>query len=189
VPLDPANAIRSVKKYYPSGSYGVTYFFFCSECGDEIKSQSGQTQNHSGLCRSCTQKGRPFQSAYTQLLGNQHKNRVAVFMTYEQFYPFCLEKYCHYCSTYIKRSSKKGEKGYRGYFLDRKDNDKPYTVENCVSCCWECNQAKGNRYSYDEFMVMQKARRKFNEKRLGNISKFFSQEQQLSFELIYEQAI
>ncbi len=35
--------------------------------------------------------------------------------------------------------------------IDRVDNNKGYSVENCVSCCAQCNTSKLN-YSYDEFI-------------------------------------
>ncbi len=41
-------------------------------------------------------------------------------------------------------------------FLDRKDNDVGYIFDNVVSCCWRCNDAKSNAYTYLEWFNMTK---------------------------------
>lgn len=63
---------------------------------------------------------------------------------------------CHYCGKPPEQVFKIIEKDeawshyvYNG--VDRKDNSKGYTLENCVPCCWICNRAKGG-YSYEFFM-------------------------------------
>lgn len=33
--------------------------------------------------------------------------------------------------------------------LDRVDNNKGYTLENCVTCCWECNNIKSSSNQSD----------------------------------------
>ena len=51
---------------------------------------------------------------------------------------------CHYCGlepAQIK-TSKNGVFLYNG--IDRFDNTLGYTKENCVACCWYCNQAKSD---------------------------------------------
>lgn len=66
---------------------------------------------------------------------------------------------CYYCGSppsYIKcnnssishRKSKWGDYIYNG--IDRKCNEKGYSSENCVSCCFICNAAK-NGMSFDDF--------------------------------------
>lgn len=51
-------------------------------------------------------------------------------LTFEQFMTF-WQKSCYYCGLEIKTIR-----------LDRIDNKKGYTIDNCVSCCWCCNQMK-----------------------------------------------
>lgn len=50
---------------------------------------------------------------------------------------------CHYCgsSPSNKECKRNGTFVYSG--IDRQDNLKGYTAENCVSCCWICNDMKG----------------------------------------------
>lgn len=52
---------------------------------------------------------------------------------------------CTYCgqlpSTPVNSRNKELAR-YNG--IDRIDSNKPYTVDNCKTCCWICNRAKGN---------------------------------------------
>lgn len=156
------DAHRSERRISPNGAGCYVYFFWCSGCGQEISSQYTYFPKHSGKCRRCAQKGKPFICAYTQMLGNKHKGRVEVDLSYEDFYELCLIQDCHYCGVVINRSVQKGEKGYRGYFLDRMDNNLPYTKANCVPCCWLCNQTKGNRFTYEQFLEIGALIRSWN---------------------------
>lgn len=66
-------------------------------------------------------------------------------------------KYCHISKEQINDLIKK-RKLYkkhitRGWSLeiDRKEPNLEYTKENCVWCCYWCNNAKTDEFSYDEF--------------------------------------
>ena len=143
------------------GTYYYKYFYKCIECAAEISSQHSYLKKHSGKCISCVQKGKPYITAYNQMLGNYTKRGIEVNITYEEFYKLCKILNCHYCYKPIHRTLKRGSKGYRGYFLDRKDNDAAYTVANCVPCCWSCNQIKGNRFTYEQFLKIAEVIRSF----------------------------
>ena len=49
---------------------------------------------------------------------------------------------CHYCNK---------QEGLNG--IDRQDNSVGYTNENCVPCCWSCNDGKGAK-NESEFLEM-----------------------------------
>ena len=60
---------------------------------------------------------------------------------------------CHYCGTqpeqaYISNKKSRGAFIYNG--IDRSDNNKGYTPDNCVSCCGKCNWWKRS-LSEEEF--------------------------------------
>jgi 5-methylcytosine-specific restriction endonuclease McrA len=151
--LNKKDAIRlEVKKTLKSEVY--TYVFMCSSCSCEIRAQNHYLKKHSGKCPSCAHKGLPYITSYHQLTANQKSRNITVKLSYEEYITLCAIKTCHYCDTKINRSAIRGEKGYRGYFIDRKDNAKAYELDNCVPCCWACNQAKGDRYSYEEFLAI-----------------------------------
>lgn len=61
-------------------------------------------------------------------------------MDYE--YENLLNLGCHYCGKDVLKEN--------GYCLDRIDNDKGYTLFNCVACCKVCNRAKSTM-SFGEF--------------------------------------
>ncbi len=143
--LDSANCVRKERKQTAGGTYYYVYFFKCTGCCCEISSQHNYLKRHSGKCNSCCRLQEPLRSAYTQLLGNKRRN-ILVDLSFNQFEQLCKERFCHYCHVLIRRGLG------RGYYLDRKDNNLGYTVDNCVPCCWPCNQAKGNRYTYEEFL-------------------------------------
>jgi len=73
---------------------------------------------------------------------------------------------CHYCGTTNEQSLKlynmqragvrpdatRGGKRGKRLELDRKDPFKPYdSLDNLVWCCYWCNNAKSNFFTYEEF--------------------------------------
>jgi len=52
-----------------------------------------------------------------------------------------LQKSCTYC-------------GYPATGLDRIDNTKGHTDENCIPCCWECNTARMSNFTVDEMRII-----------------------------------
>lgn len=69
----------------------------------------------------------------------------------EQFL-FLTRKNCYYCnsepSQVCRSENYSGDYVYNG--IDRKNPKQGYFFENCVSCCYRCNKAKGD-FSEDEF--------------------------------------
>jgi len=60
---------------------------------------------------------------------------------------------CRYCNKEPANTitvNKKHKLKYNG--IDRLNNNIGYLNNNCVSCCWECNQAKKNK-SFEEFKM------------------------------------
>jgi hypothetical protein len=73
-------------------------------------------------------------------------------LSFSQFIDL-TSKNCHYCNS--EPSNKCSQDGNNGDFIyngiDRKDNTKGYTIENCVSCCKICNRAKADM-TYEDFI-------------------------------------
>ena len=71
---------------------------------------------------------------------------------------------CHYCRTthddmvlfYNMQESKRSKTRGRTLEIDRKTDDK-YSANNCVLCCYWCNNAKSDVFSYEEFINIGKA--------------------------------
>lgn len=141
--------MRVIKK---NGS--TVYISKCLDCNSIVRTQSGQLKKASGKCRSCSQKKRKYQAAYSSILANEKSRGISVDLTYDQFIKLAEVPDCFYCGELLYRTEKRGIKNYRAYLLDRKDNSLGYSLKNCVPCCWRCNQTKGDRFSHKDFMKM-----------------------------------
>jgi len=71
---------------------------------------------------------------------------------------------CHYCgrepSQKVWSRNPKNRYIYNG--IDRVDNTKGYSSDNCVACCGDCNHIKSNKLSYAQMIVLGKVLRFIN---------------------------
>jgi hypothetical protein len=51
---------------------------------------------------------------------------------------------------------------------DRVDNNKGYSLENCVAACFECNRIKSNKFTETEMMLIGKTLSKVYKVRTNN---------------------
>ena len=72
---------------------------------------------------------------------------------------------CQYChmpgdtEVYYHMRFRKGKRGLN-LEVDRKDNSRRYSPENCVLACYPCNNAKSDVFSYEEFSKIGETIRK-----------------------------
>lgn len=109
---------------------------------------------HSKGCR-CINEGkrlRPYEALY-RILCRQAKIRGhTVELSFEDYLQFTKILHCHYCKSLLKWVPFDVIKNNGScHNLDRVDNDKGYTRDNCVACCARCNRAKSNHFTYDEW--------------------------------------
>jgi len=103
--------------------------------------------------------------AYGNYESNARKRNISFDISFEQFLDLAKQN-CYYCGSapsnkYSSRANN-GDFIYQG--IDRKDNTKGYTVENCVSCCKICNRAK-DTMTYQEFIEwINKVHKKVSDK-------------------------
>lgn len=158
------------------------------ECKNILKVKGKKS---SGLCSRCNNKlhaakfwgnkdsligteKRPFERMYNLLVKSKNANRgIPVLLTYEQYYELCKIPNCHYCDSPLNRrpygatnKNQKFKSGSAASLLDRKDSDGPYSIENCVPCCWPCNYMKGKYISYGQMTIIMELR-KFKARKLG----------------------
>lgn len=73
-------------------------------------------------------------------------------------------KKCHYCKIKERDFIPIWGKFYKGrgerLELERKDNKKGYSEKNCVLACAICNNAKSDKFTYEEFKKIGKAIKK-----------------------------
>lgn len=76
---------------------------------------------------------------------NAQRKNLEFSLSKDQFKEI-TSKNCIYCGTppfnFFKRENDNGHYIYNG--IDRKDNNKGYTVENSLTCCTICNRAKSD---------------------------------------------
>lgn len=108
-------------------------------------------------------KKKPYEAVYNRLCRVAKLKHLPV-LGYTQFLLFVLIDECHYCGAKVQWSEHVRTKNKRqsstSYNLDRKDNSKGYTAGNCVVCCARCNWAKGNLFTYAEFVEIGKTIRR-----------------------------
>jgi hypothetical protein len=138
----------------PTKRKGGAWLVRCT-CGSDKKYIcSTQDLEKRNGCKWCSHKGdrpyrrkRPFEATYNAFVG---RARHPVDISYEQFLSLTSIKECHYCGSPIKWANGTKQKSQASN-LDRKDNNKHYTLENVVVCCLRCNKAKNTFFTYEEW--------------------------------------
>jgi hypothetical protein len=153
---------RGETKVYKSGKY-KTWHCIC-DCGQEKdiidrSLVSGHTQS-CGCIRNENNKNNHFilsdgQAGFNYLYYQYKKGAIAKGLTFELTHEEFLsltKMNCYYCGieplqeaitdSMKKRANYNGNYLYNG--IDRRNNIKGYTVENCVPCCKICNYFKKN---------------------------------------------
>jgi hypothetical protein len=105
-----------------------------------------------GVCLHKKDKGiASFNRVYKHYLQGA-VNRGLEFSLDKEYFRHITSEDCYYCgnhpSTVQKTERCNGEYIYNG--IDRIDNSKGYTIDNCVPCCNQCNMAKRS-YPVDKF--------------------------------------
>lgn len=175
--LNESDAIRKYLKEerrLQKGKYKLrqtVFVFKCKICPIEIEVRKPDLKKVSGLCRQCADisaaikrhdkaRKHPYVVLWNKFTYDRKRFGQSNDLTFPQFLEFTNIKSCHYCDTQIEWAPFRDmPKGHR-YNLDRKDNSKGYSIENCVVCCWECNELKGARLTYGEMLVVSEALKK-----------------------------
>ena len=86
----------------------------------------------------------PVKVRYNAYVQNAKIRGFIFLLTIDEFLEI-VNKPCHYCGkeSIIEYKKMNG--------IDRKDSNIGYLKENCLPCCFRCNEAKNN-CSYDEFI-------------------------------------
>lgn len=118
----------------------------CSKCATRDKNKTH------------TKYKKPFEPLYRRLQ-NLCKRRGKPFkLSYEEFLQFTTIAFCIYCGDKVLWSLSSQA---RASNLDRKNNDKGYTKNNCVVCCRTCNTIKSNKFTYEQMLEIGTLLRKW----------------------------
>lgn len=143
----------------------IVNVFKCKDCTNELHLRNSDINKSTGTCRVCSDKRgsggkktriKPYQALFNTFKYKTKKDGKKNTLTYKQFLEFVNYKYCHYCYDNIYWTEFNLNKNGSSHNLDRKDNNKGYSIDNCVPCCWKCNEAKSSSYTYEEWYGMTK---------------------------------
>jgi 5-methylcytosine-specific restriction endonuclease McrA len=117
----------------------------------------------------------PYHWLYAVLQHSAKREEKTLNLTFEDFLTFTKNQKCFYCDAPIlwyECSRYRDETGKllrrsQAYYLDRKDNSKGYSIENCVVCCSRCNAIKGNTLNYEEMLLLREGLRKISILQIG----------------------
>ena len=165
--------ITITKQYIGKGN--KTFVDYCCDCGKEVKEKLFSNVKTQTSCNICQYRGKhnkeygwsAFMQVYSGYKGNAKHGRSGVreFLLSKEDAMKLFKGNCFYCG--VIPSKVRSNKRYYGEFvyngIDRKDNTKGYTVENCVPCCEFCNMTK-NDTPFEDFIVWI---RKVNENTLN----------------------
>jgi hypothetical protein len=108
-------------KQYIDGS--TVYIFKCLRCPAEISAKLDYLQKHSGLCRICAQRKRPYESLLSTIK-NTNGWKKGSDLSYEEFLEFTKIEKCHYCESLIE---------WQKYRNSREDNKKYFWTERILT--------------------------------------------------------
>ena len=152
----------------------VSYLCRCL-CGNERTVEGSALRAGESVSCGCYQvelrRKKPFEALYNRLLKTAAEHEHFMKLSYDEFVKFTCEKTCHYCAgpvewnawtslwepkrlRRLKTNKVQTKPKHTGYNLDRKNNALGYSVDNCVVCCGSCNRTKGDRYTYEEFLIL-----------------------------------
>lgn len=156
--LDPTKAKRvEVKRTATDARPYKTFVFDCADgCGREIRVSHGALYKATGKCSVCVSRTRPYQHVYGYLTAVARHRQLDVSLTYEELLEFTKIDECTYCGSKIEWEmwSSAGNSYSKAYNLDRKDNAKGYSKDNCVVCCTACNFIRQDKLTHEEMLVL-----------------------------------
>jgi len=144
------------------------YSYKCTKCNTPFEiSNSSMYKRKTTLCQKCSSmiglnkiNIKPkYSGIYTKIKLSSTKKNIVFNLNFNEFIEFTKIRNCEYCNTSIDWNSKDR------FNLDRKDNLKGYTKDNLTVCCWNCNNTKSNRFTYDEFLLLSSGLKKIMKNR------------------------
>jgi hypothetical protein len=121
-------------------------------CGNERWTYASSLRKSIHPCKNCYDnsmksfdKKPAIQKAFISLKSNAKSRNISVDIDWKDFYEVAIED-CFYCGAepIEKTAPKKWQPSVKLNGLDRVDNTKGYSVDNIVSCCYDCNRMKSD---------------------------------------------
>lgn len=108
---------------------------------------------------------------YAHLLAGAKKRRITLNFGKEEFSKWWVKqnKRCYYCNRTLKEIKECEDifaKRFKRLTIDRKDNTKPYILENMILACYRCNAIKSDFFTEKEALKIGKIIREATTRRL-----------------------
>ena len=135
----------------------------CSQLGKVLSIHTRQliSQNNGLKGKPSIARKRPYEWLYNRVVKQAKDRNQTVELSFDQFLDCIKQTQCHYCHAPLAWSEYHSAKTKNFCFnLDRMNNESGYTKDNLCTCCWRCNHAKSNIFSYDEWYGMTEYFRK-----------------------------
>lgn len=135
-----------------SGSKNRKYLVECLTCKEKSWKWSNSLKRLKFGCKKCYRESikrkdhvPAVNRAFISLKSNAKNRNIKVSLDTKTFYEIA-SKNCFWCNEppLPKNGPKSWQKQVLLNGIDRIDNDKPYTKENSVACCYNCNRAKSD---------------------------------------------
>lgn len=130
------------------------YICIIEGCDEGIRAKDLCTLHYNRLI-SQTRHRTDLVRRYTELRSQAKKKGRVMELSFEDF-SVIASKNCYYCDDVVVT---------KGSGIDRLDSKTGYTIDNSVSCCWECNRIKGNSLTVEETKLVIKTLRKFRKEK------------------------
>lgn len=140
----------TVIEYVKQSKFKVAMWRCRCDCGNIIVVDGTSLQSKNTKSCGCLRlipKQKTFFNGVLRNTKQAAKNRGYIFELSKAQVKKLHESPCFYCG--ILPSNTRREKGIKETYvysgIDRIENNKGYTIKNCVPCCIDCNKAKGTK--------------------------------------------
>jgi hypothetical protein len=95
---------------------------------------------------------------YSHLKDKAKRRNILFDLIFDSFFSWYKKqkKICIYCKRSEKQAIKDRNGNYKRLTIDRKDNNKGYTLDNLGLCCYKCNAVKGADLTFKEMSIIGK---------------------------------
>ncbi len=145
----------------PNKQKSTTWICKC-DCGNKVCVRSESLT--AGLTKTCgcSRRIKAYESSVKYIFrtykSHANKRNLLFELSFEEFCKLTNGN-CYYCGCKPKQKLKRNSYLLLYNGIDRLDNSQGYIINNCVSCCGECNSAKGIRNDQQFFEWIEKVYR------------------------------
>lgn len=144
---------KPIDDFHKDRSHNDGRCSYCRKCNNKRTTEYNRLHKDKALARTNRFRAKHPEriKAYEHSIGGRYVKYKSTAKRFDRVFSLSLKEFesiitqpCHYCN----------HKPLNG--IDRIDSNRDYVIDNCVSCCSQCNLAK-NDYTQKEFIDKSKA--------------------------------